>query len=74
MDEGVGTEEQSDALTRPQRRLLRRIFHNRNIPIVVEKTALLTYRDASRFLLSLPLDARDTAYAAVKRLAQGETR
>lgn len=73
MDEGDAAAE-SDGLARPQRRLLRRIFNGRTTPVIVGDSALLTYRDASRLLLSLPIDARDIAYATIRRLAQGEVR
>lgn len=73
MDENADTR-LDEALSRPQRRLLRRIFNARTTPIVVEGSALLTYRDASRYLLSLPVDARDVAYAAIKGQALAEAR
>lgn len=73
MDENADTR-LDEALSRPQRRLLRRIFNARTTPIVVEGSALLTYRDASRYLLSLPVDARDIAYAAIKGQALAEAR
>lgn len=73
MDENADTR-LDEALSRPQHRLLRRIFNARTTPIVVEGSALLTYRDASRYLLSLPVDARDIAYAAIKGQALAEAR
>lgn len=60
------TEDESTALTRPQRRLLRRIFNGRTVPLVAAGSSFLTYKDASRHLESLPPQARDAAYAELK--------
>jgi len=57
------------ALTRQQRRLLRRIFNGRTVPLVTEGRSFLTYRDAARHLLSLPDEARESAYAGMKAAA-----
>jgi len=56
-------------LDRAQRRLLRRIYNDRKDPIAVDGKPLLTYKEASRYLLSLPPDAREKAYAEMKRSA-----
>lgn len=58
------------ALARPQRRLLRRLFNGRTVPLVVGDLSFRAYRDASSYLLSLPPDARDSAYAAIKATAK----
>lgn len=54
------------SLDRPQRRLLRRIYNGRTVPIVVDDRPFLTYKEASGYLLSLPDDAREQAYQAMK--------
>lgn len=63
------TSEDDPALTRAQRRLLRRIFNGRQVPLVVNRQSFLTYKDASRYLLTLEPEACDTAYAAIKEQA-----
>lgn len=60
------TEDQDQSLARPQRRLLRRIFNGRTVPIVADGRAFLTYQEASRYLLTLTGEARDRAYAEMK--------
>ena len=60
------TEETEQSLTRTQRRLLRRIYNGRSIPIIADGTPFLTYKDASRYLESLAPQARDAAYAEMK--------
>ena len=60
------TEDPDQALGRAERRLLRRIFNGRTVPIVVDGRAFLTYKEASRYVLSLPLEARDQACAEMK--------
>ena len=56
-------------LSREQRRLLRRIYNGRTVPILMEGNAFLTFKQASRYLQSLVGEARDTAYAEMKRQA-----
>jgi hypothetical protein len=56
-------------LSRPQKRLLKRLYNGRMIPVVVEGLSFLTYREAARYLLSLAPEPREAAYAAMK--AQG---
>lgn len=63
------TEDAETALPRPQRRLLRRIYNGRTVPIVVDGCEFLTFRDASRHLLALPPEAREAAYLEMKRQA-----
>ena len=58
-----------DALSRPQRRFLRRIFNGRTVPLVVDGTAFLTYREARQQLLSVPPEARAVLYAALRAQA-----
>jgi hypothetical protein len=58
------------ALTRPQRRLLRRIYNGRTVPIVVDGRPFLTFREASRYLLTLTPEARDAAYLAMRGQAK----
>ena len=59
------------SLDRPQRRLLRRIYNGRTVPIIVDGRPFLTYKEASGYLLSLPADAREQAYQAMKSGAIG---
>ena len=66
------TNEDDPTLTRAQKRLLRRIYKGRTIPIFADGKPFLTYKDASRYLLSLEPQARDTAYAAMKAQANSQ--
>lgn len=67
--------EEEQPLSRPQRRLLRRIFNGRTVPLVCDGRAFLTYKEASRYLLSLTVDDRVAAYSQMKDAAErkGET-
>ena len=60
------SEDAEDALGRTERRLLRRIFNGRTVPIVADERRFLTYKEASRYLLSLPLEAREKAYVQMR--------
>lgn len=60
------TEELDQSLGRSQRRLLRRIYNGRTVPIIVDEQPFLTYKEASRYLLSLTPDAREKAYAEMR--------
>jgi hypothetical protein len=60
------TDDDGQSLTRPQRRLLRRIFNGLAVPIVADGRSFLTYKDAARHLLSLAPEARDAVYAEFK--------
>ena len=60
------TEDADPSLSRPQRRLLRRIFNGRTVPISADGRPFLTYKDASLYLQSLAPEARDAAYAELK--------
>jgi hypothetical protein len=64
------TNEDDPSLTRAQSRFLRRIYNGRSVPIIVDGRPFLTYRDASRYLLSLAPQARDAAYAEMKAQAK----
>jgi hypothetical protein len=52
--------------------LLRRIYNGRTVPIIVDDQPFLTYKEASRYLLSLTADSRDKAYAEMRNSAAGE--
>ena len=60
------TDDESHSLTRPQRRLLRRIFNGRTVPVVADGRSFLTYKEASGHLQSLAADEREAAYAELK--------
>lgn len=60
------TDDDSNSLTRSQRRLLRRIFNGRTVPIAADGRSFSTYQAASRYLQSLTQEARDAAYAELK--------
>ena len=60
------SEDAEDALGRTERRLLRRIFNGRTVPLIADGQAFLTYKAASRYLLSLTLEARARAYAQMR--------
>lgn len=66
----MDTTEDELALSRPQRRLLRRIYNGRTVPIVVDGTPFLTFKDASRYLRSLSPEAREVAYGAMGEQAR----
>jgi hypothetical protein len=57
-------------LGRSQRRLLRRIYNGRSVPIVVDGRPFLTYKDASRYLQTLSSEARETAYIQMREQAK----
>jgi len=64
------TEENDQLLIRSQRRLLRRIYNGRTVPIMADGRAFLTFKDARQFLQSLTPEARDAAYAEMKAQAK----
>jgi hypothetical protein len=64
------TKEDDPSLTRTQKRLLRRIYNGRVIPIVADGRSFLTYKEASRYLQSLDPVARGAAYAEMKEQAK----
>ena len=57
--------EDDPVLSRAQRRALRRIYNGRSVPIVVDGTPFLTFREARGWLQSLPAAERDAACAAM---------
>lgn len=59
-------EDGSQSLSRTQRRLLRRIYNGRSVPIIADGRPFLTYKEASRYLQSLTPEARDRVYAEMK--------
>lgn len=63
-------EDDSYALTRAQRRLLRRIFNGRTVPIVAAGQSFLTYREANQHLQSLATEPRESLFAELKALGQ----
>lgn len=69
-----GTEENGRQLTRTQTRLMRRMFNGRSIPVIADDRALLTFKEASRYLCSLAPEARDAAYAEIKHQAKSPRR
>lgn len=67
------TESDTDqSLSRLQRRLLRRLYNGRAVPIVADDRHFLTYKDASKYLLTLSADHRETVYAEMKAFAKDE--
>jgi hypothetical protein len=60
---------EAGTLGRTQKRLLRRIYNGRTTPVVVDDRPFLTYKEALRYLESLPQDTMDAAYAAMKPYA-----
>lgn len=65
---------EADDLSRPQKRLLKRLYNGRVIPVVVDDRAFLTYREATRYLMALPSDIREAAYAAMKAQEKSDRR
>jgi hypothetical protein len=61
-------------LSRPQKRMLKRLYNARTVPILVDDRAFLTYRDAARYLLSLPAEPREAAYAVMKAHVRDKAR
>ena len=64
------TDEDSERLSRPQKRLLRRIFNGRTVPIIADGRSFLTFKAANQYLQSLTPAARDAAYAEIKENAR----
>jgi hypothetical protein len=62
--------EDSQSLSRSQRRLLRRIYNGRTVPIIADGRSFLTYKDASQYLQSLAPEARDAAFVEMKGKAK----
>lgn len=59
-----------ESLSRPQRRLLRRLFNGRTAPVAIDGRLLLTYQDASRYLLALAGETREAAYREIRKNAE----
>ncbi|WP_395327271.1 hypothetical protein WBP06_10580 [Novosphingobium sp. BL-8H] len=68
-DDDQSGQSPEQSLGRTQRRLLRRVFNGRTVPVVVDDKPFLTYKEAARYLLSLPVEERDAAYDAMKVFA-----
>ncbi|WP_343616748.1 hypothetical protein [Novosphingobium sp.] len=60
----------SPSLSRPQRRLLRRIYNGRTTPIMADGKPFLTYKAAKQYLLGLTPEERDAAYLEMKEQGQ----
>lgn len=58
--------------SRPQRRLLRRIYNGRTVPIMADGKPFLTFKDANRYLQSLPPETREAVYLEMKAAASQE--
>lgn len=63
------TDDEDLSLSRTQRRLLRRIYNGRTVPIVADGRPFLTFKEASRYLQSLSPEAREAAYVHMKEQA-----
>lgn len=66
------TDNGNPSLDRSQRRFLRRICNGRTVPVIVDGQPFLTYKEISRYLLSLTPDARDKACAEMRNSAARE--
>lgn len=62
----VTAEEEESGLSRPHRRLLRRLYNGRITPIVAADRSFLTYREAVAHLLTLPVAAHADVVAEMK--------
>ena len=60
------TDDENLSLSRPQRRLLRRVYNGRTTPIIADGQPFLTYKAAKHYLQSLSPEARDAAYLEMK--------
>lgn len=61
-------------LSRPQKRLLKRLYNARTVPVMADERPFLTYREAARYLLKLDGDARESAYAQMKAHVRDKVR
>jgi len=64
------SEQDDQSLSRPQRRLLRRIYNGRTVPIMADGKSFLTFKAASQHLQSLAPEARDIVFAEMKNNAK----
>lgn len=60
------TKEDDQALDRPQRRLLCRLFNGRTVPVIADGMPFLTYKEARKHLESLPPEQREAVYLEMK--------
>lgn len=66
--------EQPGDLSRPQKRLLKRLYNARTVPVMADERPFLTYREAAHYLLKLDGDAREAAYAQMKAHVRDKAR
>jgi hypothetical protein len=64
------TDDDEQSLSRTQRRLLRRIYNGRSVPIMADGRPFLTFKEASQYLLSMTDEAREAAYAQMREQAK----
>ena len=62
--------ESASPIGRTQRRLLRRIYNGRTVPIIADGQDFLTYKAAIKYLEALEPDARDVVYEEMKASAK----
>lgn len=62
--------ESASPIGRTQRRLLRRIYNGRTVPIIADGQAFLTYKDAVKYLDALDADTREAVYEEMKASAK----
>lgn len=62
--------ESASPIGRTQRRLLRRIYNGRTVPIVADGKDFLTYKDALKYLEALEVDMREAVYEEMKASAK----
>jgi aspartate aminotransferase-like enzyme len=63
---------EEQALGRTERRYLRRVFNGRQTPFTTGNHEFLTFKDASRYLLSLGAEDRAAAYQEMRGQAEAE--
>lgn len=64
-------EQEADTLlNRTQKRLLRRLYNGRTVPVIADDKPFLTYKEAVRHLNALPPEQRETVYAEMKAFAR----
>ncbi|RJG56613.1 hypothetical protein D0Z70_04470 [Sphingobium terrigena] len=62
--------ESTSPIGRTQRRLLRRIYNGRAVPIIADGKDFLTYKDAVKYLEALDADTREAVYEEMKASAK----
>jgi hypothetical protein len=60
-------------LNRTRKRLLRRMFNGRQVPVIADHRSFMTYKEAVRYLESLTMEAREAAYEEMKAHAKAES-